>query len=168
MKRLLWCCCWSLLILQMCVGCSLTEIRGKTKFGVENRYAGSSRTTSQRWLVQQGFNLTWRDEENQKFTTGVSYRRRDTDDGGGDHDDGVWFDFSFPIWKKSQDPVARRIDILERRLAHLEAERKSILRQESAVAQNARETVNGAGEFPGLLPASQPVGPLDIASTATK
>lgn len=137
-----WVACFVIVLLQWCAGCSLTEVRGKSKFGVENRYEGSSRSHEQRWLAQQGFDFTWRDKDDRKFTTGVTYRRRDVDEGGGDHDDGVWIDFSFPIWKAPRDPVARKIDLLERRLARLEAERHRLLTQDSMVASAPVEKPN--------------------------
>jgi hypothetical protein len=96
----------------------LKEVRSKTKFGPEFRHKGSNRTNEVRWYAQQGFDFKWE----KGITTGVTYRRRDVDGGSGDNDNGVWIDFSFPIWKapKKADALARRVVELERRLAQLE------------------------------------------------
>lgn len=102
------------------IGCGLREIRNKTKFGPEFRHRGSDRTNGVRWTVQQGFDFKW----DKGITTGIAYRRRDMDNGNGDNDNGVWFDVSFPVWKakKKPDPLKRRIEDLEKRLAELEAQ----------------------------------------------
>jgi hypothetical protein len=106
------------LLVCLVTGCALQEVRSKTLAGPEFRYSGSSRTNEDRWTVQQGIEFKW----DRGITTGVTYRRRDVDQGDGDHDDGVWVDFSFPIWTapKKPDPTARRVDVLEKRLAELE------------------------------------------------
>ncbi|UCG32256.1 MAG: hypothetical protein JSU68_11380 [Phycisphaerales bacterium] len=121
------------LLVCLVTGCALQEVRSKTKAGPEFRYSSGSRTNENRWTVEQGFELRW----DRGITTGVTYRRRDVDRGGGDHDDAVWLDFSFPIWKapKKPDPTARRVEILEERLAELEhrlAEQQPIQEQERA------------------------------------
>jgi hypothetical protein len=69
--------------------------------------------------VQEGLEFKW----DQGVTTGVTYRRRDVNEGTGDHDDGVWFEFSFPVWKAEEKPdsTAHRLEALEKRLAELEA-----------------------------------------------
>jgi len=103
-------------------GCTLQEIRSKSKFGPEYRYKGSSRTDSVRWYAQQGVEFKW----DKDIVTAVTYRRRDEDNGNGDHDNAVWFELSFPIWqaKKPPDQTARQIEVLEMRLAQLEAQSK--------------------------------------------
>ena len=110
-----------LITLSMASGCALKEIRSKTKFGPEFRHKGSSRTDEVRWTVQQGYEFKWEED----ISTGITYRRRDDDKGNGGNDNGVWLDFSFPIWKASTEPdkTGRRILELERRLAQLEADR---------------------------------------------
>ncbi len=42
--------------------------------------------------------------------------------GNGDNDNGVWFEFSFPLWKaaKASNGLAQQVESLERRLANLE------------------------------------------------
>ncbi len=99
-------------------GCALKEIRSKTKAGPEFRHRGFDRTSSNRWTAQQGLEFKWDNGVN----TGLTYRRRDVDDGGGDNDNGVWLDISFPIWKAEQRPDndAERMAKLEQRVAELE------------------------------------------------
>ncbi len=103
-------------------GCTLQEIRSESKFGPEYRHRGSDRTDSVRWSAQQGVEFKW----DNGIDTAVTYRRRDVDNGNGNHDNGVWFELSFPIWhvEKPPDPMARKIEELEMRLAQLEAESK--------------------------------------------
>ena len=102
-------------------GCSwqLQEIKSKTKFGPEIRNRGN-RTTEIRWTsIEQGYEFKW----DNGWTTGLTYRRRDVDNGGGGDDNRFLVEFSFPLWKASKgDPQARRIRILEQRLALLEAQ----------------------------------------------
>ena len=76
-------------------------------------------TDEVRWTTQTGFELKW----DRGVATGVTYRRRDMDDGGGDNDDAIWLDFSFPLWKAKDKPDAleSRVRELERRLAAFEA-----------------------------------------------
>ena len=130
------------LVLALLPGCALVEIRSKSKTGPEFRHRGSDRTDSIRWYAQQGFEFVWRDELNNKITTGITYRRRDIDNGNSDNDNGVFLDFSFPLWKaeSSADRTARKIELLERRIAALEADQSESLAQspsqiETAVAQ---------------------------------
>ncbi len=113
------------LLLAFLPGCTLLEIRSKSKAGPEFRHRGSDRTDSIRWYAQQGFEFVWQDDHNNKITTGITYRRRDGDNGNGDNDNGVWLDFSFPVWKaeKNADRAARRFELLERRIEALESER---------------------------------------------
>ncbi len=103
-------------------GCALQEIRGKSKLGPEFRTkgAGGIKSHSTRWYVQQGVEFNW----DNGIDTTVTYRRRDEDNGTGDHDNGVWFEISFPIWqaKEPPDSTARKIEKLEMRLAALEGE----------------------------------------------
>ena len=101
-------------------GCGLKEIRNKTGFGPEYRHSGTTRTDQVRWAIEQGIHLKW----DRDITTGVTYRRRDVDDGGGGNDNRIMFDVSFPLWKaedKKEERLARRVEQLERRLAALEA-----------------------------------------------
>ncbi len=105
--------------LALSTGCALREVKGKTKFGPSFRHKGSNRTNSVRWTAQQGFDFKW----DNGITTGIDFRRRDTDDGNGDNDNAIFFDVSYPLWKakKKTDPTKKRIKKLEKRLAELEA-----------------------------------------------
>jgi hypothetical protein len=100
------------------IGCALQEVRSKTKMGPEYRHRGNDRTDQVRWTVQQGVDFKW----DKGVTTGLTYRRRDMDQGNGDNDNGVWFDFSFPIWRapKKPDRLTERVEVLEKRLAEVE------------------------------------------------
>ena len=120
-------------------GCTLTEIRSKSKVGPEFRHRGSDRTDSVRWYAQQGFDFVWRDDRNNKITTGITYRRRDVDNGNSDNDNGVWLDFSFPIWKaeRNTDHAAQRIELLEARIAALEAMQGQALARSTGQADYA-------------------------------
>ncbi len=101
-------------------GCSwqLEEVRGKTQFGPEFRDK-PGRKSEVRWTsIQQGFELEW----DSGWKTGITYRRRDTAEGSGGNDNGVWLDFSYPLWPRTKKPdtTARRIESLERQLAKLQ------------------------------------------------
>ncbi len=61
-------------------GCTLQEIRSKSKFGPEYRHRGSNRTDSVRWYAQQGMEFKW----DKGIDTSITYRRRDEDNGNGD------------------------------------------------------------------------------------
>ena len=104
--------------LMLASGCALQEVRSKTKLGPEYRHNGSTRTDAVRWTAQQGIEFKW----DKGWNTGITYRRRDTNNGGGGNDNGVWIDFSFPIWKAGTTSRASngRIEALERRIAMLE------------------------------------------------
>lgn len=101
-------------------GCSwqLQEIKGKTKFGPEFRDK-SGRTSEVRWTtIDQGFEFKW----DNGWSTGFSYRRRDTDEGNGGNDNRILFELSYPLWRTPArvDATERRVEELERRLAILE------------------------------------------------
>ena len=97
-------------------GCSLKEIRGKNKFGPEYRRSGSSNTDANRWTAQHGVECKWDNWVN----TGTTYRYWETVDGVDDKDNGVWFDISYPLWKKKQpDDLAARVEQLEAEVARL-------------------------------------------------
>ena len=100
-------------------GCALEEIRNKTSFGPQFRHRASDDTDSVRWVVKQGFDFKWEND----VTTGISYLRRDTDDGNGNHDNGVLFSISFPLWKEEKKPKATKksVKALEARVEELEA-----------------------------------------------
>ena len=105
--------------LVLSTGCALTGIKGKTKFGPSFRHKGSKRTDSVRWTAQQGFDFKW----DNGITTGISFRRRDTDNGNGDNANAIFFNVSYPLWKakKKPDRLKKRVKKLEKRLAEMEA-----------------------------------------------
>ena len=108
-------------------GCGLKEIRGKTKFGPSFRHKASDRSDSVRWTVQQRIGFKW----DKGIRTGLTYRRRDTDDGNGNNDNVVFFDVSYPLWKAGKKPdsskqpwkkrMKKKMKKLEKRVAELEA-----------------------------------------------
>jgi len=104
-------------------GCALQEIRSKTKVGPEFRHKGSNSTNAERWTAQQGIEFKW----DTGISTGLTYRRRDTNHGTGDNDNGVWFEFSFPLWKAAnkKSELERRVETLEERLAALEVDKRA-------------------------------------------
>ncbi len=109
-------CC---LLLPLLSACSLKEVRSKTKLGPEYRHKGSNATDAVRWTAQQGLEFKW----DKGISTGITYRRRDVDKGDGSNDNGIWLEFSFPLFKAKQKSVtSERIEMLERRLARLETE----------------------------------------------
>ena len=107
------------ILLTLTFGCALEEVRSKNKFGSEWRHSGSRSTAEERYSVEPGFEFKWE----KGVSTGLSYRRRDIDNGSGDSDNGLFVDFSFPIWKrpKAEAKTAERMEALERRLAEVEA-----------------------------------------------
>ena len=122
-------------------GCALEEVRSKNKLGIEWQHSGSDSTNSDRYTEEQGFEFKW----DKGVATGVSYRRRDTDNGNGNNDNGVFVEFSFPIWKRSK-PEAKtveRLEALERRLAELEAQPSE---QTAAAPRDSRDEINGGSE----------------------
>ncbi|MEE9296208.1 MAG: hypothetical protein V3W34_14775 [Phycisphaerae bacterium] len=101
-------------------GCRLTEIGSKHKLGVEYRHSGANDHEAQRYTFRQGLVFKWDDGSD----TTITYRRRDVNDGAGDHDDGVWIEFSYPVWKapdRRKDDLSRRVQALERQVASLTA-----------------------------------------------
>ncbi len=103
-----------------CSGCApkLKGIRSKTESGGEWRHSGTSRHDDERYSVQQGIEFQW----DKGITTGIKYRRRDVNDGGGDGENGLWLDFGIPLWqaKENNGTAAARIASLEERVAELE------------------------------------------------
>lgn len=110
-----------MVFLALLSGCALEEVRSKNKFGSEWRHSGARSTAEERYSIEPGFEFKW----DKGISTGVSYRRRDIDNGSGDSDNGLFVDFSFPLWKrpKGEAKTAERIEKMERRLAELEAAR---------------------------------------------
>jgi hypothetical protein len=110
---------FSACLLVLSGGCQVDEVRSTNEFAVEWRHKGETNTNYERYMVKPGVELQWSND----VKTGVSYRRRDDDHGPGDNDNGMFFDFTIPLWRrpKERDPNELRIIELERRLAALEA-----------------------------------------------
>lgn len=98
----------------------MTELRSTWKGGPEFRHKGSDRTDSVRWYAQTGLKAVHENKHGHEYTTAVTYRRRDVSDGAGDNDNGVWLEFSFPLWSAKKKPE-RDIADLQRRIQLLEA-----------------------------------------------
>lgn len=98
-------------------GCSsISEVRWRVKSGPEFRDKGPDGTNSTRWSVQTGPQVKFENG----WTVGVTYRHRWEDEKA---DDGIWFEVSFPLYRKSragklreQDGMRRRIEALERKI----------------------------------------------------
>ncbi len=101
-------------------GCksTVTEVRGKTSFGPEFRNRGNN-THETRYDVRQNIDLKW----DNGWSTGVTYRRRDVDEGSGDSENLLLFDVGYPIWKapKKSDKTAARIGELEQQVQDIRA-----------------------------------------------
>jgi hypothetical protein len=93
----------------MVVGCSasLKEITGKTAFGPEFRNFGDN-THDVRYTAIQGIDLKW----SNNWTTGVSYQRRDVDEGSGDNENLVLFEVGYPLWNAPKKPE-KTADLLQ-------------------------------------------------------
>jgi len=120
-------------------GCALQEVRSEHTVGTEWRHSGTTSTSEERYSIEQGFDFKW----DKGISTGISYRRRDIDNGSGDSDNGLFVDFSFPIWKRKKvEAKTERIEALERRLAELEAAQAERQAGSSGVARD--ESVGGS------------------------
>ncbi len=127
-------------------GCStqLKEIRGKTKFGPEFRNAVGR--SLERWTSidqEVEFKLT------NGWSTIVSYRRRDVNDGAGGNDNRVLLGFSYPIWKQPEKPDATllRIRALEERLAQVEGAQQADMSTRPTAA-HPRDASGGPDQRP--------------------
>lgn len=100
-------------------GCALKEVRGKSAFGPEFRHSGNNGTEEVRYDARQGVEFRW----DKGITTGLTYRRRDVDEGSGDNENLFLFEVGYPIWlaPKTEDKLAQRVSELERQLAELRA-----------------------------------------------
>ena len=126
-------------------GCSweLKEIRGKTQIGPEFRDK-PGRKSEVRWTtVDQEFDFKW----NSGWSTVVSYRRRDVDEGSGGNDNRILVGMSYPIWKRPQQPEARsrRMERLERRVTQLEEENKRLRQGREHVTEGPVDLLNRGG-----------------------
>ena len=104
-----------------CRGIRLTEISGKTAFGPEFRNFGNN-THDVRYTAVQGLEF----KLSNKWNLGVSYQRRDVDEGSGDNENLVLFEVGYPIWNAPKKPEKtvedRQIEELEQQLRHLGSE----------------------------------------------
>ncbi len=107
-----------------CGGCqkpALTEVRGKTSFGPEFRHGGTTNRAEIRYDARQAVELRW----DNGWTSGLTYRRRDIDNGSGDNENLFLFEVGYPIWKapkkeeKKAEGLQKRVDDLEKELAGL-------------------------------------------------
>ncbi|MCO6438675.1 MAG: hypothetical protein J5J06_16400 [Phycisphaerae bacterium] len=105
------------LLVMFSSGCALKEVRGRSSFGPEYRNHSQAQTNDIRFEAKQGIEFRW----DKGITTGVSYRRRDIDDGNGDNENLILFEIGYPIWSapKSEDKLAQRVAELERQLAEM-------------------------------------------------
>jgi len=109
------------------IGCNspewgLKEVRSKSKMGPEFRHSGTHNTNKERWAAGTGVEFSF----NNGVKTGVTYRRRDDNEGDGNNDNGVWWDMSFPLWKAKD----RKMETLQDRIIRLEEEVYSLRTQE--------------------------------------
>lgn len=126
-----------LLLLAGVAGCQnvkLSEITGKTAFGPEFRNFGNN-TSDIRYTAIQGVQF----KLSNKWDLGVTYQRRDLDNGAGDNENLVLFEVGYPIWNAPKKPEKSaeelQIEGLERELR--------LLNTELAVAE--QETSGQAG-----------------------
>lgn len=105
------------------VGCesgSITEINGKTSFGPEFRNFGNN-TQDIRYTAIQGLEFKLAN----KWTVGMSYQRRDVDEGSGDNENALLFEIGYPLWnapKPEKTAEDFQIEELERELRELDYE----------------------------------------------
>jgi hypothetical protein len=121
MKSVLWC----VVLLGTC-GCDVTlnEVRSKWKTGPEWRRR-SNGNSEVRWTAQTGLEGSF----SNGHKVGVTYRSRNVSDSDNfaQRDDGVWVEYSFPLWRAEKkkgfgnDDLIRRLDELEAEVAELRA-----------------------------------------------
>ncbi len=137
-------CLASLTAVLALAGCKAnpTELRGKTSFGPEFQNRGNN-TSQIRYDARQAFEMKW----DNGWTTGLSFRRRDIDDGSGDNENRVMAEIGYPLWKapKKEDKATdRRIQELQEQVEEMRvrvAELKPAGSNASRLAQNS-----GAGQ----------------------
>lgn len=109
---------WLVVCILIVPGCALKEVRSKVAFGPEFRHSGERNTSEVRYYASQGIELKW----DRGITTELNYRRREIDEGSGDNENLLLVQVGFPLWEAQQpeNPLAKRVRELERRLAELE------------------------------------------------
>ena len=113
------------MLLVVCTGClsksvTLTEVTGKTSFGPEFRNFGNN-TQDVRYTAIQALEF----KLSNKWTVGMSYQRRDLDDGAGDNENLVLFEVGYPLWnapKPEKTAAELQIEQLENQLRELGGE----------------------------------------------
>lgn len=132
-------------LLPGCSGWTLSEVRGKNAFGPEYRNRGNG-TSEVRYDVRQAVDLRW----NNGWTTGVSYRRRDVDEGSGDNENRVLLEVSYPIWKapKKPDKTAQQIENLEEQIEEMRTRMAALKAPASNGGQSRVAQADGANPLP--------------------
>lgn len=104
------------LLTSACGDIRLDEVRSKWKFGPEYR-SSSKDTDLVRWTAQTGLEAKLSDGQ----SVGVTYRRRDNNDADAyaATDNGVWLEYSFPLWKRKKENDSAA---LKERVSRLEAQ----------------------------------------------
>lgn len=102
-----------------CKSASVTEVRGKTSFGPEFRNRGNN-TSEIRYDTRQAIELRW----DNGWTTGVTQRYREVDNGSGDQEFLTLFEVGYPIWKapKKPDKTAMQIEELQKQIGELQSQ----------------------------------------------
>lgn len=126
-----------------CKGLSVTEIRGKTAFGPEWRNFGDN-TSDIRYTAIHGYEAKLSND----WTAGVSYQRRDVDNGSGDNENLVLFEIGYPIWKKPKkdEKSAQELQIeeLEKELRELDGVLAAV--DDSAISTTSPTLARASGQ----------------------
>lgn len=108
-----------------CKSASLAEITGKSSFGPDFRNLGDNTHDIKYTAIQSlEFKLA------NKWTLGVTYQRKDMDEGAGDNENLVLFEVGYPLWnapkpEKTAEDV--QIETLEKQLRGLNSELAEIV-----------------------------------------
>lgn len=138
-------CCLAMAVILTGCKASAQEVRGKTSFGPEFRNRGNN-TSEVRYDVRQNVDVKW----DNGWSTGLTYRRRDVDNGSGDSENLFLFDVGYPLWKapKKPDKTSERIEELQREVEQMRAKIASMKSGEpdSRVVLSHDERVRPTGE----------------------
>lgn len=128
------------------VGCKATisEVRGKTSFGPEFRNRGNN-TSEIRYDARQGIEIKW----DNGWTTGVTQRYREIDNGAGDQEFLTLLEVGYPIWKPAKKPdkaeqSSQRVEEMEHELAALRATVAEMRTEPSKERRLAKTGVEGS------------------------
>jgi hypothetical protein len=124
-------------------GCALEELRSKNAFGAEWRTINAAGQDDERYTVQPGLEFKWE----KGWNTGVSFRTRHTNEGQGTNDNGVFMDFSFPLWKrpKPEAKTADHVRELEYRIQELEAAQAKLASSPPTAGGNESREAHAVG-----------------------